>query len=212
MNKAFATSFGRYILDSHKPPATGHSGPDRALGHHGPDRASMVRGPEQPSQSSSAAAAVLKPRSIPHQPHERRDPHIRRQRHRRVARHLFWRRYRWLVVVGAGLAGVLAFVGGLWLTALLLAGGGHSDRIAAAEDFSPAVMQTCQESMQRVSCGCFWDRSQSVYTAENISGILQALVEREQWGPAITRARLVRAAGEDGARVIGRALYDCVQM
>lgn len=186
------------------------------MNSHSPPFSSPPPHDQAHSAPAASAASPVTPQSrrVPpaHEPHERHQPHIRRQRRRRVARHLFLRRYGWLGVFGITVGSLAIFIGSLWVTAFLLNSASHYPIASGGDDLAPIVLQTCQESMPRVNCGCFWEKSKATFTEANTANILQALIEREQWGPAITRARLVRVAGEDAARDIGRALYDCVQM
>lgn len=84
--------------------------------------------------------------------------------------------------------------------------------ITPGPDFRPEVMAACGESLTRVDCGCFWTQSRIVFTQESLVPILQALKERDQWGGQITRIRLEKIVGEEGARTINRALYYCTRM
>lgn len=144
-----------------------------------------------------------------HAPEERHQPHIRRKRKRRVRKRLFWRRYGAFGVLGVALLAVAAFVGGLWLTALLLRSASTSSQMEDVGAMEALVLQTCRESMDKVDCECFWDRSQDAYTDATVAPMMQALTERDRWGPLITRGRLERVGGSEASSLIGRALYDC---
>lgn len=84
--------------------------------------------------------------------------------------------------------------------------------VAPGPDFRPEVTTACAESLARVDCACFWNETRTVFTQESLVPILQALKERDQWGGQITRVRLEKIVGEDGARIINRALYDCTRL
>lgn len=83
--------------------------------------------------------------------------------------------------------------------------------VDSGPDFSAMVLSLCQSAMPRTDCACFWQRSQGVYTAENITAVLEALAERDQYPPVITRGRLMAALGEDRYTVLNRALFRCVR-
>jgi hypothetical protein len=125
---------------------------------------------------------------------------------------MFLRRYGLVGLLFVVIAGFGAFVGGLWLAAWLLNSPAAPVLSAQEQDFSTIVKQTCEDTMLRVDCKCFWSRSKSAYTDTNLMALMMALTEREQWGPAITRGRMDKIAGPEATRTIGRALYDCVQM
>lgn len=88
---------------------------------------------------------------------------------------------------------------------------GAEGTVTPAADYEARVLSVCAESLGRVDCDCFWNKSKPAFTKANVNGILATLVERDTYGPAITRARLEQTAGQDGARTIGRALFDCAK-
>jgi hypothetical protein len=117
-----------------------------------------------------------------------------------VRRHLFWRRYGFFGVLLVILGGIGTFAGSLLLTAWILHTPASTPLTEQEQDFRQLVIKTCEDTMLHVDCKCFWRDSKA------------ALTERVQWGPAITRGRMENIAGPDATRLIGRALYNCVQM
>jgi hypothetical protein len=90
--------------------------------------------------------------------------------------------------------------------------GGASGPVARGSDYSARVVDACSRTMRSIDCGCFWEAAEPAFTAASVEPILQALAEREKWGPAITRARLEKVVGKDSYRTISQALYSCVQL
>lgn len=173
-------------------------------------------GPDHPQKGAvgvPTAPPLHRPRRPPaHSPEERHHPHIRRRRRRRARRHLLWRRYGVLGVLLVGLGGLGTFAGSLLLTAWILHSPAHTPLTEQEENFRQIVMKTCEDTMLHVDCKCFWKASKTAYDDTNIMALMTALSERIQWGPAITRGRMENIAGPQATRLIGRALYDCVQM
>jgi hypothetical protein len=129
-----------------------------------------------------------------------------------VRRHLFWRRYGFFGVLLVILGGIGTFAGSLLLTAWILHTPASTPLTEQEQDFRQLVIKTCEDTMLHVDCKCFWRDSKAAYDETNIMALMTALTERVQWGPAITRGRMENIAGPDATRLIGRALYNCVQM
>ena len=110
-----------------------------------------------------------------------------------------------------------AHLGGLAAALALLALAGCDDSavegaVAPGDDLSPVVISFCRNTLERMDCACFWEKSSHAFNAGNVEAIMSALAERHQYGPMITRGRLEKVAGEEETRRIGRALYDCVDL
>lgn len=106
------------------------------------------------------------------------------------------------LVIGALLTGLLAGCD---------APPGAEGTIAPGDPYAERVRAACEQSLTRTDCTCFWTKAQPAFTRANVDGILQALAERDTYGPAITRARLEQVAGKEGNSIIGRALFDCTR-
>lgn len=79
-------------------------------------------------------------------------------------------------------------------------------------DLGTRFQAACTGRVPRLDCRCFWDEAASAFNHANMTPLIEVLTVREQWSGQITRARVEQLAGPDGARVVSRALYNCVKL
>jgi hypothetical protein len=90
--------------------------------------------------------------------------------------------------------------------------GAVDGQVAPVAELEAKVVAFCERGLARLDCACFWSRAAQAFSAGTVDAILTTLAEREQYGPMITRGRLEQVSGEANTRLIGRALYDCVDL